>query len=106
MSPDAAPAPISRAARWRPVVGAAGAVVLSAVLLLAAGAKALDPAAFAEQIRLEGLEFLLPANALALLAIALEAGLGMALLLGVRRGWVLGPAALMTAFFLFLSGRD
>ncbi|HEX3130357.1 MAG TPA: MauE/DoxX family redox-associated membrane protein [Thermoanaerobaculia bacterium] len=86
-------------------LGIAGGVFLGLVLLVAVWAKALDPAAFAEQIRLEGLDFLLSAQAVALIALALEAGLGLALLLGVRRLWVLVPAALLVAFFVFLTGR-
>src|SRR6185503_18282754 len=57
------------------------------------------------QIQTEGLAFLLSAQSVALLALALEVGLGLALLLGVRRLWVLVPAALLVAFFLFLTGR-
>lgn len=86
-------------------LGTLGGVVLGGVLLFAVWAKALDPSAFADQIRLEGLDVLLSAQAVALLALALEAGLGVALLLGVRRLWVLIPAALLVAFFLFLTGR-
>jgi len=86
-------------------VGTVAGLVLGAVLLFAVWAKALDPSAFAEQIRMEGLDFLLSAQAVALVALALEAGLGLALLLGVRRLWVLVPAVLLVAFFLFLTGR-
>jgi uncharacterized membrane protein YphA (DoxX/SURF4 family) len=86
-------------------LGRLGGVFLGLVLLVAVWAKALDPAAFAEQIRIEGLDVLLSANAVALIALALEAGLGLALLLGVRRLWVLVPAALLVAFFVFLTGR-
>ena len=89
-------------ARW---IGTAAGVVLGAVLLFAAWAKALDPAAFAEQIRLEGLDRFVAAGPLALAVIAIEVGLGLALLLGVRRLWVLVPAAILVAFFLFLTGR-
>ena len=91
---------------WKRTVGTAAAVFLGAVLLFAAYAKAIDPEAFAEQMRSEGLTFGLPAAALALAALAIEAGLGTALLLAVRRLWVLVPAALLSAFFLFLSGRN
>jgi uncharacterized membrane protein YphA (DoxX/SURF4 family) len=87
-------------------LGTAGGVVLGVALLVAVWAKALDPVAFAEQIRTEGLDVLLSAQAVALIALALEAGLGLALLLGVRRLWVLVPAALLVAFFVFLNGRD
>lgn len=86
-------------------LGTAAGIFLGAVLLVAVWAKALDPAAFAEQIRIEGLDVLLSAQAVALLALALEAGLGLALVLGVRRLWVLVPAALLVAFFTFLTGR-
>lgn len=86
-------------------LGTAAGVFLGLVFLVAVYAKALDPSAFAEQIRLEGLDILLSAQAVALIALALEAGLGLALLLGVRRLWVLVPAALLVAFFLFLTGR-
>jgi uncharacterized membrane protein YphA (DoxX/SURF4 family) len=86
-------------------LGTAAGIFLGAVLLVAVWAKALDPAAFAEQIRIEGLDALLSAPAVALLALALEAGLGLALVLGVRRPWVLVPAALLVAFFVFLTGR-
>lgn len=86
-------------------LGTAAGVFLGAVLLVAVWAKALDPAAFADQIRVEGLDVLLSAQAVALIALVLEAGLGLALVLGVRRLWVLVPAALLVAFFTFLTGR-
>lgn len=91
--------------RWLGRLGTLGGVFLGAVLLVAVWAKALDPAAFAEQIRIEGLDFLLSAQTVALIALALEAGLGLALFLGVRRLWVLVPATLLVAFFTFLTGR-
>jgi uncharacterized membrane protein YphA (DoxX/SURF4 family) len=89
--------------RWW--VGTFGGAFLGCVLLVAVWGKALDPAAFAEQIRIEGLDFALPATAVALIALALETGLGLALLLGLRRKWVLIPAALLVVFFLALTGR-
>ena len=90
---------------WARVLGYLGAALLGAVLLFAAWAKALDPLAFAREIHSQKLDFLLPASGVALLALGLEVGLGAALLLGVRRLWVLVPAALLVAFFLFLTGR-
>jgi uncharacterized membrane protein YphA (DoxX/SURF4 family) len=90
--------------RWWWVGTAAGAL-LGVVLLVAVWGKALDPAAFAEQIRTEKLDILVSAGTVALIALALEAGLGIALLLGVRRLWVLVPAALLVTFFAFLTGR-
>jgi uncharacterized membrane protein YphA (DoxX/SURF4 family) len=86
-------------------LGTAAGVFLGAVLLVAVWAKALDPASFAEQIRVEGLDVLLSAQAVALIALVLEAGLGLALVLGIRRLWVLVPAAVLVAFFTFLTGR-
>ncbi|HYG63593.1 MAG TPA: hypothetical protein VEL74_13510, partial [Thermoanaerobaculia bacterium] len=55
-------------------VGTVGALFLGGVLLVAVWAKMLDPLAFAEQIRQEKLDFLLSAEAVALIALALEAG--------------------------------
>ena len=92
----------SRALWW---VGTFAGAFLGGVLLFAVWAKALDPSAFADQIRLEKLDLFLPAQAIALIALALETGLGLALLLGVRRKWVLVPAILLVAFFLSLTGR-
>jgi uncharacterized membrane protein YphA (DoxX/SURF4 family) len=86
-------------------LGTFGGAVLGCVLLVAVWAKMMDPASFAEQIHTEGLDFLVSAQAVALIALALEAGLGLALLLGLRRLWVLIPAALLVAFFLSLTGR-
>ena len=90
---------------WRFWLATAGALVLGGVLLVAAWAKALDPITFAEQIRVEGLEILLPAEALAILVVVAEVALGAALVLGIRRGWVLVPTAAMVAFFVFLTAR-
>jgi uncharacterized membrane protein YphA (DoxX/SURF4 family) len=93
------PSPVRRA------IGTLGGCILGAILLVAVWGKALDPAAFAQQIHADGLDRLLPAGALALLALALEAALGLALVLGLRRPWVLVPASLLAAFFVFLNGR-
>ncbi|HXO28218.1 MAG TPA: MauE/DoxX family redox-associated membrane protein [Thermoanaerobaculia bacterium] len=121
-SPARPPAPVLRAPRplplrplsspsYRPprrlgrAIGTLGGCVLGGILLAAVWGKALDPAAFAEQIHADGLDRLLPAGVLALLALALEAGIGLALLLAVRRLWVLVPASLLVVFFLLLNGR-
>lgn len=90
---------------WRRVLGTAGGVFLGLVLLVAAWAKLIHPGAFAESIRLEGLDFLLPATAVAYVALTLEVGLGLALVLGVRRLGVLVPTTLLVIFFLALTGR-
>lgn len=86
-------------------IGTAAGVFLGLVLLVAAYAKALDPESFARQIHADGLDLALPAAAVALAAIGLEVGLGAALVLGVRRLWVLLPAVALVAFFLALTGR-
>jgi hypothetical protein len=75
------------------------------VLLVAAYAKLLDPLAFIEQIRLEGLDFLDSAEIVGYAVLGLEAGLGLALVFGLRRLWVLIPTTLLVGFFLFLTGR-
>lgn len=87
------------------VVGWAGGAFLGAVLVFGAAVKALDPEAFVSQVEIEGLDFLLPAALVTAIALALEVGLGSALILGLRRLWVLGPSALLVTFFLFLTGR-
>jgi hypothetical protein len=88
------------------LVGYLGALVLGAVFLFAAWAKAIHPTAFVEEIASRGLTFGIGAGAVAVLALALEAGLGALLVLGVRRLWVLVPAALLVGFFLLLTGQD
>ena len=105
MEPESAPPSGAPTASWRRVLGTLGGIVLGAVFLIAAWAKALDPRAFASQITSEGLDFLLPAAAVALVALALEVFLGGALLLAVRRWWILWPTTALVAFFLFLTGR-
>ncbi len=90
---------------WR-VAGTVGGIFLGVVLLVAAWAKGLDPAAFAEQITAEGLDFLIPAGLVALFALALEVFLGSALVLALRRWWILLPATALVVFFLVLTGRS
>jgi hypothetical protein len=87
-------------------LGWLGGAFLGVVLLIATWAKAIDPASFEQQIRGEGLAFLLPASVVALCALALEAGLGVALLLNLRRPAILIPATLLVLFFVFLTGRS
>jgi uncharacterized membrane protein YphA (DoxX/SURF4 family) len=82
----------------------AGAL-LGAVLLVAAWAKLIDPISFAEQIGNEGLDFLLSAEMMAILAVGLEVGLGLALVLGLRKLWVLLPTGMLIVLFLSLTGR-
>lgn len=91
--------------RWRAWIGTAAGVILGAVLLFAAWAKALDPASFAELIESEGLAIGLSASAWSLVMIVAEVALGLALVLGLRRLWVLLPSAAMVGLFVFLNGR-
>lgn len=86
-------------------LGLAAAVFLGSVLVVAAWTKAIDPLAFEEQIRAEGLEGRLSARAIVFVALGLEFGFGLALLLGLRRLWVLVPLGMLVTFFLFLTGR-
>ncbi len=102
---DAAAAP-SRPNRALQVVGILAGLFLGGVFLFAAWAKAIDPAAFVAEIQARGLGFLGGAAPVAYLALALEAGLGTLLVLGVRRLWVLVPTALLVAFFVALTGQD
>lgn len=95
----------SQPSTTRRTLGFVGGLVLGAVLLIAAYAKLLDPVAFTEQIRTEGLDVVLSAQTVAFIALGLEVGLGLALVLGIRRWWVLVPATLLVAFFLVLTGR-
>jgi len=98
-------AAVARPRRGLAVASYLGGALLGGVLLVAVWAKAIDPGAFVEQIRSEGLEILLPARAIALLVLALEAGLGVALLLNLRRRPVLLVVTALVLFFLFLTGR-
>lgn len=86
-------------------LGYLGGAFLGLVLLVAAGAKALDPQAFAEQIRAEKLDLVFSASTVALIALGIEVAIGLALLLGIRRLWVLVPSLLLVVFFVFLTGR-
>jgi len=95
---------LETSAVWRRL-GILGSVFLGLVLLLAAWTKAIDPNGFAEQITAEGLDGLLTARTVAFIALGLEFALGLALVLNLRRRWILVPATLLVAFFLFLTGR-
>lgn len=88
--------------RW---LGLGAGILLGLVFLIAAIPKALDPAAFAEQISFEGLDLFLPAGFLAWLVVVVEAGLGTALILGLRKRWVLVPSGLLVLCFVFLTAR-
>ena len=90
-------------ARW--ILGTVGGVVLGAVLGFAAYAKVIDPEAFVELVRQEGLTGPLPPRLVAFVALALEVGLGLLLLVGVRRRSNIVATTLLVLFFVFLTGR-
>lgn len=90
---------------WRATVGYLGGVLLAVALIVAAYAKAIDPEAFAQQIRREGLALFGAPFTWAVGVIALEVGLGVALLLNLRRRSVLTVATLLVALFVFLTAR-
>jgi len=90
----------------RSLVGYLGALILGAVLVVGGLTKVVDPQAFAEQIRVEGLDFALPSDVVALIGLGLELGLGTALILGTRRLWILIPAGTLVVFFLVLTGMS
>ncbi len=104
-TPDALSSEADGPASWRRIAATVGCVVLGAVLLVASWAKSLDPSSFADLVTSEGLDFLLPAMAVAMIALFLEWFLGFALILGVRHRWVFWPTAALVAFFVFLTGR-
>ncbi len=90
---------------WRHGLAAVGAGLLGGTLLVGAWSKALDPLAFEQTLAAEGLDFVLPLKGWAVIALALEVGLGIALVLGLRTRGVLGASTLLVTFFLFLTGR-
>lgn len=96
---------VNPAQKWLRALGICGAVCLGLVFLVASWGKALDPVSFVEQIRVEGVDFFGLAQATAFVALGLEIALGLALVMGLRRWWVLVPTAVLVAFFLFLTGR-
>jgi hypothetical protein len=83
-----------------------GGLVLGAVFLIGAVSKAVDPLAFREQIHVEGLDAFLPGGWVVLIALALEFGLGTALVLGIRRLWILVPSAFLVVLFIGITGRS
>ncbi|HSR49526.1 MAG TPA: MauE/DoxX family redox-associated membrane protein [Acidobacteriota bacterium] len=92
--------------RWRVGLGKLGGVILGAVLLFAAWAKAIHPDLFLESIQHHGLDFLLSAQTVAYIALALEIVLGTLLITGTDRLWVLWPSAALVVFFMYLTGHN
>lgn len=90
---------------WAATVGAVGGIFLGGVFLVATWGKVLDPIAFAEVIELEGLDWLVPAAAMAPFILALEAFFGFALVFNLRRLWVMIPLSGLVLFFVFLTAR-
>jgi hypothetical protein len=96
---------------WRRSVAATGAGVVGGTLVVGAWGKLLDPAAFAANLRSEGLTGWLdsfpfvPLVVPPLVVVAIEVLLGTLLVLGVRYRSTLVATGLLIAFFLFLTGR-
>lgn len=90
---------------WRSVVGSLAALFLGGVFLAAVWGKMFDPTAFAEVIHVEGLDFWIPANEMAYLALGIEAAVGLALAFNLRQLWVLVPTAALIVFFMILNGK-
>jgi len=104
-SSDSAVGEPQAAASWKSWTGTIAGVVLGLVLVVALFPKTADPYAFAHVIEQQGLDFLLPARWVMFIGLAAEAVLGFALLLCIRRGWVLWSSVALVAFFLFLTGK-
>jgi hypothetical protein len=86
------------------LLGTLSGVVLGCVLLLSAYTKAADPGGFAEGIVRDGLLPEALSFPAALLVIAVEGALGVALVCAIRRPAVLFPSTLLMAGFLLLAG--
>lgn len=104
------PVPASRRVAWW--IGTLAGLFLGGVFFVATWGypplrlgKIADPEAFAQVIRIEGLDFLLSDFSTAILALGIEAAVAFFLLLNVRRLWVLVPTALLVLFFLVLNGK-
>ncbi len=92
--------------RGRDALGWIGGGLLGLVLLIAAAAKSLDPAAFGREIERIWLPAGISPLVAAVIAIGIEALLGLLLLLDLRRTWVLVAATVTVLFFLTLTGRS
>ncbi len=84
-------------------IGTLAGIALGAVLLLSFYTKALDPKGFAEQMARDGLLGETLATPAALAVIAVEAALGLALVLGLRHPLILSIATLMMIGFFGLA---
>lgn len=92
-------------AGWKVLLGTGAGMFLGLVLVVGLFAKMGDPHAFTQVIERQGLDFLLQGRAVMFIGLGIEALLGFALLLGVRRSWVLWSSVALVLFFLFLTGR-
>ena len=92
--------------RFAARAGWLGGALLGLILLFASALKALDPAAFAEEIARQRVGFGLPPMAAALAALAIEGGIGTLLIANLRRRGVMLAASALVIFFLALTGRS
>ncbi|MDJ0522528.1 MAG: hypothetical protein QNJ90_10715 [Planctomycetota bacterium] len=104
-TPDLPPPSEPVPSNWMVIVGTAAGVFLGVIFIVGLYGKALDPEGFVETIQGEGLDFLLPASWVAAIALFLEAILGFALVMGLRRMRILVPSAGLSLFFVFLTAR-
>ena len=86
-------------------LGRMAALFLGLVLLSATVPKVADPVALQELIEHEGLDFLIPSHLMVYLVLVIEGGIGLALVLGIRRLWVQIPACVLVALFVYLTGK-
>lgn len=107
VSPAAAlsPCPTARLGRALRVAATIGGVFVGPVLLVAVWSKMIDPEAFPKVIRAHGLDLGLPAHVLALIALGIEVGLGVALVRTMGHRPILLAASALTALFRFLTDK-
>lgn len=87
----------------RELLGYSAAFLVGAALLVAAWSKSADPQGFATQMIRDGMAPAWGGMFLALAVVALEWGLGVALVIGLRRPLVLGVSTLLMAAFLGIA---
>lgn len=93
----------SRPLAW---LGCLAALVVGSYLLYGVYGKGLDAPGFAAGLETKGLTGGLPPLVVAYAGLALEALLGVLLVLNVRRMWVLVPTLLLVCFFMSVTGKD
>ena len=93
----------SDVALWRRLSAYLGCAFVGGMLLIAGLLKALDPAAFAEQIAADVPFLAWAMHPLAVAGVLVEVVLGSALLLGFRRRWILGASMALVVLFVLVT---